>query len=163
MTVAKGGGRRMAAPCLLLSLAAPAHVSDVSTGYLLPALLQVTCMDTWPCYRETKPSPRAHAKASASPSSHPQSCSFARLFCPGTEAERKPQSSFRAPQEPFTSQPQGVRSWAVNKLLFTTQSRARRTVSREMVGGTSALWQDLRFHLTPQCDSWRPQQEPHRA
>lgn len=45
------------------------------------------------------------------------------------EAERKPQSSFRAAQEPFTSQPQGVRSWAVNKLLFTTQSRARRTIS----------------------------------
>lgn len=42
-------------------------------------------------------------------------------------------------------------SWAVNKLLFTTQSRARRTISLRQ------LWQDLRFHLTPQCDYWRPQ------
>lgn len=38
MTVAKGGGRRRAGHRLLLSLAAPAHMSHVSTGYLLPAL-----------------------------------------------------------------------------------------------------------------------------
>lgn len=90
MMVAKQGGRRMTAHHLLLSLAAPAHMSLVSTGYLLPALLlQVTHTDTWPCYRETKPCPRAYAKASTSPSSHLQSCSFARLFCPGTEATKQ--------------------------------------------------------------------------
>lgn len=43
------------------------------------------------------------------------------------KAERKPQSSFRAAQEPFTPQPQGMRSRVVKKLVFTTQSRARRT------------------------------------
>lgn len=83
------------------------HVSHVGTGYLLTALLlQVTCMDSCPCYREIKPSPRAHSKASVSLSSHPQSCSFARLFCPRTEATkqrgnpRAPSGSHRNPSPP---------------------------------------------------------------
>lgn len=82
--------------------------------------------------KEIKPCPKAHAKGSASPELPLTGLLLPKTFLSRNrshEAERKPQSSSRALQEPFTSQPQGVHSWAVNKLLFTTQSRARRTVS----------------------------------